>query len=240
MSKIIKQSLGLHPDHKMSEKEILEATEKRVELIDREFRETFKFIIQYPKTVTFFGSTRIEENNVHYIKAEILAKKLSKLGYTIVTGGGPGIMEAANRGAYDVDGASVGFNIKLPHEQRLNKYATTHLEYYYFFARKVALSFAAEAFLVFPGGYGTMNELFEILTLVQTKKVAPMPIILIGADFWKPIDKMIRDHFFKSHHTISENDLKLYTITDDEDEILQLVQKAPLVSNIDFPEQPIK
>lgn len=240
MTNKINRFLGADPNHKMTEKEILDATKKRVELIDKEFQETFKFIIQYPKSVTFFGSTRIEENNIHYIKAEILAKKLSKLGYTIVTGGGPGIMEAANRGAYDVDGASVGFNIRLPHEQRINKYATTHLEYYYFFARKVALSFAAEAFLVFPGGYGTMNELFEILTLVQTKKVAPMPIILVGTDFWKPIDKMIHDHFYLSHQTISEKDMKLYTITDDEDEILRLVQNAPIVSNIDFPEQPLK
>ena len=176
--KKIKRSLGIPHDAPLSEEQILEAAKRRVELIDKEFTDTFKFIIRYPKTVTFFGSARLEEKNIHYQKAESLAKRISELGYVIVTGGGPGIMEAANRGAYDAKQDSVGFNIKLPHEQAMNKYASAHLDYYYFFSRKVALTFAAEAFVFFPGGYGTLNEFFEVLTLIQTKKMPPAPIIL--------------------------------------------------------------
>lgn len=234
--KKVKKALGLDPEVAMTEEEILEAARKRVELIDKEFAETFKFIIQYPKSVTFFGSSRLKENNPHYIKAEFIAKRLSELGFTIVTGGGPGIMEAANRGAYEARGTSVGFNIKLPHEQQLNKYATAHLEYYYFFARKVALSFAAEAFIFFPGGFGTLNEFYEILTLVQTGRVLPMPIILVGKDYWDPIHELMRNHLYKRHQTISEKDFNLYTITDDDDHIIELVKNAPIVRGIDFPD----
>ncbi len=232
----VKKFLGLEPHIIHSNTEIVKAAKDRVALIDHEFTETFKFIIQYPKSVTFFGSARFGENNTHYIKAEILAKRLSELGFTIVTGGGPGIMEAANRGAFDAKGTSIGFNIDLPHEQKINKYTTAHLDYYYFFARKVALSFAAEAFLFFPGGFGTLNELFEILTLVQTRKVSPMPIILVGEDYWRPVDEMIREHLYRDHHTIKAEDLALYTITDDEEHIIDIVKKAPLVEGIEFPD----
>ncbi len=234
----IKHALGITTDAPLTEEEILEAARRRVELIDKEFTETFKFIIKYPKTVTFFGSARFSENNLHYIKAEVLAKKLSSLGYTVVTGGGPGIMEAANRGAFEAKGPSIGFNIKLPHEQNTNKYATDHLDYYYFFARKVALSFAAEAFLFFPGGFGTLNEFFEILTLVETKKVSPMPIVLVGSDYWQPIQNLIREHLYQNHNMIAKEDMDLYTITDDEEKIIEIVKNARLISNIRFPEKP--
>jgi uncharacterized protein (TIGR00730 family) len=151
-------------------KEIEDEIEKRISLIDQEFNRGFDFIKDQPKTVTFFGSSRFKEDNEHYQKARQLAAKLSQLGYSIVTGGGPGIMEGANRGAFEAQGRSLGLTIKLPTEQVRNPYLTDTLDFYYFFTRKVMLAFSAEAYLFFPGGFGTFDELFEILTLVQTKK----------------------------------------------------------------------
>jgi len=144
-----------------------------------------------------------------------------------VTGGGPGIMEAANRGANDAGGPSLGLNIELPAEQVINPYVTESSSFKYFFARKTALSFAAEAYIFYPGGFGTLDEFFEIVTLIQTKKIHRIPVILVGSDFWEPLHSFISDVLRLKHGTISKSDIDLYRITDDHTEIIKLIEKAP-------------
>src|SRR5690606_19507522 len=133
------------------------------------------------------------EDNPHYIKARTVGKMLAEEGFAVITGGGGGIMEAANRGAYEAGGTSVGLNIELPHEQNLNPYTTESMPFRYFFARKVMLAYAASALICFPGGFGTLDEMFEVITLVQTGKMPPVPIILVGCEFWQPLDNFIRE-----------------------------------------------
>jgi len=208
--------------------EISEAAHKRVMLISTEFMNGFEFIKNYPRSVTFFGSARTKENEKCYEKARALAKRIvEELHYTIVTGGGPGVMEAANRGAYEGGGNSVGLTIKLPNEQLDNKYLTAKEDFHYFFSRKVCLSFSAEAYVFFPGGFGTLDEFLEILTLVQTNKIPKAPIILVGSSHWKPLEDYFKEVLVKEK-TIEESDLSLYTITDDETEILKIIKEAPV------------
>lgn len=221
------------PDSKVSRKphtykEMSSAFNARISKITKEFVNGFKFIKKYPKSVTFFGSARFKKTNVHYKKARSIAKKLSELEYAIVTGGGPGIMQAANQGASDNKGDSIGLNICLPMEQIENPYVKDSINFSYFFSRKVVLSFSAEAYIYFPGGFGTLDELFEILTLVQTNKIPKIPIILVGSDFWNPLDKFIKQHLLKNHKAINAGDVKLYKITDDEDEVVNIVKKATI------------
>ncbi len=221
------------PDAKLTRtphtrKELLAESKNRVSRITKEFTAGFEFINHYPKSVTFFGSTRLNKDNAYHKKALYLAEKISKLGYAIVTGGGPGIMEAANHGAYNIGGPSLGFNIQLPNEQVLNPYVTKSQSFYYFFSRKVALSFSAEAYLYFPGGYGTLDEFFEILTLVQTNKIPKVPIILVGSEFWKPLDEFIENHLLEKNKTINKKDFLLYQIIDNDEKILEIIKKAPM------------
>lgn len=216
------------PEEPLTLEEINKHLDLRVDKIEKEFEDGFNFIKTYSKSVTFFGSARTLETEGDYIKTRNLAKRISEeLGYTIVTGGGPGVMEAANRGAMDAKGESLGLTIKLPKEQVTNPYLTKEQQFYYFFSRKVCMSFAAEAYIFCPGGFGTLDELFEILTLVQTGKIENVPVILYGADYWNSLDKLIKEKLL-SGEKISEKDLKLYTITDDENEILEIVKKAPI------------
>jgi uncharacterized protein (TIGR00730 family) len=213
--------------------EVEEEIAKRVSEIDNEFMRGFKFIKDQPKSVTIFGSARLPETNPHYQRARHVGYKLAKLGYSIVTGGGPGIMEAANRGAFEADGRSLGLNIKLPAEQVANKYLSDSVDFYYFFIRKVMLSFSAEAYLFFPGGFGTFDELFEILTLVQTHKIEQVPIVLVGKEFWLEADAFIRKHMLgKGDHMVDADDMSLYHITDDEEEIVEIVKGVPIRSGI--------
>lgn len=201
----------------------------KVHRIDHEFTKAFEFISKYDKSVTFFGSARFKEDDEHYIKARALAKRIStELDYAILTGGGGGIMEAANRGAFEAGKTSLGLNIYLPHEQNLNSYTTDAMQFYYFFIRKVALSFAAEAYLYFPGGFGTLDEFFEVVTLIQTMKIHRVPIILVGKDYWEPLEAYIEQVMYKDHNAISKDDTKLYTITDDEEEILKIIKSSPI------------
>jgi len=188
----------------------------------------FEAISQFPKTVTIFGSARTPETNSDYKNARRIAGKLCKDGFAILTGGGPGIMEAANRGAFETCGYSLGFNIQLPFEQTINPYVTHGLDFDFFSARKMAMYFSAEAYIYCPGGFGTLDELFQLLTLIQTKKAPPTPIILQGTAYWKPLEKFINETLLKEFGTISEKDTKLYTITDDDDEILKIINNAPL------------
>lgn len=192
---------------------------------DKELVKAFKILNKYPKRVTFFGSARDLDNNKDDRDAAYnLAGKLADQGYMVLSGGGAGIMGASNKGAFDAGGASVGFNIKLPHEQSPNPYTTDELEFHYFFTRKVSLSFYSHAYIYFPGGFGTLDELFEIVTLIQTRKMPRLKVILFGHWFWDGLDAFIK-HNLLENGFISDGDEQLYTITDDIDEALRLVNE---------------
>lgn len=210
-----------------------EATE-RVAEIAKEFSEGFKFLADYPKTVTFFGSTALSEGDHYYDKARALSARIVKdLGYSVVSGGGPGIMEAADRGAYEAGGDSIGLLIKLPDAQPTNAYIKKSISFYYFFARKVCLSFGAEVFIFFPGGFGTLDEFFEIVTLIQTKKIAGAPLICFGSEYWNKVKDLMRDEML-SRGMITEEDMSLFTITDSEEEIIEIIKKTKVVDNLPF------
>ncbi|MFA7216705.1 MAG: TIGR00730 family Rossman fold protein [Candidatus Paceibacterota bacterium] len=218
----------------LTREEILETAKSRVSLITREFQNGFDFISNYPKSVTIFGSNRVDKNNSYYKQSESIARRIAKdLGYAVLTGGGLGIMEGANKGAFEAGGQSLGLGIKLPHEQGLNAYLTDESNFYYFFSRKVCLSFSAEAFIFLPGGFGTLDEFFEILTLVQTRKIEKIPIILLGSDFWSKFDEIIKKEMI-SREFIDEEDTWLYVITDDEEDIIDIIKRAPTRNGIKF------
>ena len=149
---------------------------------------------------------------------------VQETGASIITGGGPGIMEAANRGAADEHGVSIGMTIELPQEQVTNEYVNRSIDFYYFFSRKVALSFAARAYVYFPGGFGTLDEFFEIITLKQTKRIKPIPVILVGSDFWKPLDSYIKKQLTETYKTIDPEDRDLYVITDDNTAVVDMIK----------------
>jgi len=214
--------------------ELGEELRNRIHKIRREFIRGLNFVGQHQHSVTFFGSARLTEDNPHYQRAVEISQALAEEGINVVTGGGPGIMEAANRGAAqakgDNVGKSLGLSITLPEEQDVNQYVEENESFHYFFARKVALTFSAEAYLFFPGGFGTLDELFEILTLVQTEKIIKVPVIMVGEDFWRPLNKFIQGSLVEKFETISPNDMDLYLISDDVDEIVEIVKNAPMRS----------
>jgi len=203
---------------------VLQAAMIRLGSVDDELQAGYNVIRKYHRTVTIFGSARIPEGDRYYEAARHLAWKLAGLNYAVITGGGHGIMEAANRGAYEADGDSVGFNIALPHEQTLNPYTTESLSFSHFSPRKIAMTLYADAYVYFPGGFGTMDEMMEILTLIQTGKTAKAPVILYGVDFWKPFDQFIRQSMLERDHLISPGDENLYHITDDVHEVVRIVK----------------
>lgn len=200
----------------------IRASTARLRTSDEEFEKAFKILKEYPKRVTIFGSARLQPENKYYKLAEELSAALSDDGFAIITGGGGGIMEASNRGAFEHEGHAIGFNIILPHEQKLNPYTTRNLAFHYFFTRKVMMTFYAHAYIFFPGGFGTMDEFFEVVTLIQTKKIPDTPIILVGDEFWDGLDRFIHKHQL---HTglISPGDEQLYTITEDIDKIRDII-----------------
>ncbi len=175
--------------------------------------------------VTIYGSARTGEEHPDYIKAREIARQLAEHGYGIITGGGPGIMEAANRGAVEGDGLSIGLNIDLPHEQEGNPYVNLPLDFRYFFVRKVMFMKYSMAFICMPGGFGSMDELFESLTLIQTRKIRPFPIILVGSSFWNGLVDWIREQLL-GNGKIAEDDLMLFEVIDDVDEIVTYIRKT--------------
>lgn len=197
-----------------AQKAAIAKSTRELRTTEEEFEAALKVLKKYPKRVTFFGSARLSPHYKAYQNARELAGNLAQDGFAILSGGGGGVMEASNRGAFDEQLVSVGFNIALPHEQNLNPYTTDHLTFNFFFTRKVMMTFYAHAFVCFPGGFGTLDETFEIITLVQTHKMPRVPIILIGKKFWKPLDKFIRRHML-AKGLISRGDQRLYVITDD-------------------------
>lgn len=224
----LEKEIHTPPPIALSKEELRKIIDTRVSNISEEFERGFEFLSGVERSVTFFGSARFTEENDHYKMAREIAKRLAEYGIGVVTGGGGGIMEAANRGAFESEGYSLGLNIQLPHEQKENPYLTEKTSFRYFFVRKVLLAYAAEAYLFFPGGFGTLDELFEIITLVQTHKIEPVPIILVGSGYWKKLQNFIKKELCEKHHTISKEDMKLYTITDDVDTIVDIVRHAPI------------
>lgn len=207
-----------------SEKRFLEGPRSRTReflfiiKVMREFISGFRQLHFVGPCVTVFGSARFDENHHYYKKTVELAARISDLGFTIMTGGGPGIMEAANRGAFENNGRSIGCNILLPHEQKENPYLHKWVTFRYFFVRKVLLLKYSYAFVVMPGGMGTMDEMFEAITLIQTGKIKNFPVILFGKDYWKNLIKLMED--FVQQGTISAKDLELLLITDSVDETI--------------------
>lgn len=190
----------------------------RILRIMSEFVSGFDFLRSHQRTVTFFGSARVKKDNPWYAEAEDLSHRLSKLGFTVITGAGPGIMEAANKGAHDAGGISAGVAIKLEHEEEVNKYVTRVETFKYFFIRKIMLAFSSKMYIFFPGGVGTLDELFEIITLIQTKKMSAVPVILVDKTFWAPLLDWIDNTLNKQHHLISREDVDIYKLVDSTDE----------------------
>jgi len=196
----------------------------RIFRILSEFIEGFDELSDIGPAVSIFGSARTKPDDKFYKKTVDIARQLSQEGYTIITGGGPGIMEAANKGAFENNGLSVGLNINLPMEQTPNKYQTNSLNFRYFFARKVMFVKYAMGYLCMPGGFGTLDEFFEALTLIQTHKIFPLPIILFCSEYWNPLLDFMRETMFK-YNTISEKDLEIVKVTDDADEVIETINK---------------
>ena len=185
------------------------------ERIGAEFLEGFQAVERIDRpAITVFGSARITEDTAEYASAREVGRLLAEAGFAVVTGGGPGVMEAANRGARDAGGLSVGFGIELPHEQALNPYLDISLTFKHFYARKTMFVKAAEGFVIFPGGFGTLDELFESLTLIQTGKVLHFPVILFGSEYWQPLLDWIKGRLL-ADGLISPEDLDLLELTDD-------------------------
>jgi len=191
--------------------------------IMREFLAGFRVLHFVGPCVTVFGSARFKEDHPHYELARRVGRSLSEIGFTVMTGGGPGIMEAANRGAREAGGPSVGCNIILPLEQRPNPYVDRVVTFDLFFVRKVMLVKYSYAFVVMPGGIGTMDELFEALTLIQTKKILDFPVVLMGVDYWRPLVELLKQ--MVGAGTISDTDLNLLLVTDSVEEAMAHIQK---------------
>lgn len=221
-----RKAIGKAPlDETFDLQKAIKKSTRELRSADEEFEAAFKILEKYPKRVTFFGSARTKRSDKDYRVARRLAATLSAEGFAIISGGGGGIMEASDRGAFEADDVSIGFNIKLPHEQHLNPYVTERLTFNFFFTRKVMMTFYAHAFICFPGGFGTLDEFFEIITLIQTGKMPRVPVILVGKQFWSSVDRMIRKNMLKPG-LISPGDERLYVITDDFNEIRDLVKAS--------------
>jgi uncharacterized protein (TIGR00730 family) len=203
----------------------LHADPWRVLRIQAEFVEGFGLLAELPRAVSVFGSARTKQGTDEYELGERIGARLVEAGYAVITGGGPGIMEAANKGAARAGGVSVGLGIELPFEQKMNDHVDIGVEFRYFFVRKTMFVKYSQAFVVLPGGFGTLDELFESVTLVQTKKITRFPIVLVGTDFWSGLLDWIKDKMLSSGK-VSPADPELLHLTDDPDEVVQIIASA--------------
>jgi uncharacterized protein (TIGR00730 family) len=206
--------------------EIKTANSWQIFKIMAEFVEGFEKLGKIGPCVSIFGSARTKPDHHYYKLAEEIAAKLTKAGYGVITGGGPGIMEAANKGAFEAKGKSVGLNIELPHEQYANKYvdADKLISFDYFFIRKVMFMKYAQGFIVLPGGFGTLDELFEAITLIQTNKIGKFPIVWVGTAYWSGLLDWVKNCMMKDMY-ISETDLELFKMVDTADEAVDIIEK---------------
>jgi uncharacterized protein (TIGR00730 family) len=196
----------------------------RVFRIMAEFVEGFEELASLGNAVSIFGSARTKPNDKYYQAAEKTARLLGKAGFGVITGGGPGVMEAGNKGAFEAGATSVGLNISLPMEQHSNKYQTISLDFHYFYARKVMFVKYAKAFICFPGGYGTLDEFFETMTLIQTLKVEPFPIVLYGSEYWNGLVDWMKEHLLKNF--IDREDIDIFRVVDSPEEALKVVKNG--------------
>jgi uncharacterized protein (TIGR00730 family) len=195
----------------------------RVLRIQGEFVEAIDALCNLPPAVSVFGSARLPEDSPHYQSAVECGKQLVNAGFAVITGGGPGIMEAANRGAFEAGGTSVGLNIALPQEQESNPYQSLELDFRYFFIRKVMFVKYARGFVIYPGGFGTLDEFFESLTLIQTLKIQPFPVVLIGKDYWGSLIDWMKKTLADEFETIHGDDLDLFSLVDTPTEAVQII-----------------
>jgi len=190
-----------------------------------EFVDGYQFLSQFKSSVTIFGSARTKEKSRYYQDARRLGKLLAGLNYEVITGGGPGIMEAANRGAAEGGGESIGLNIQLPFEQRINDYVRKSIAFYYFFTRKVMLTAPSLAFVAYPGGFGTLDEIFEVLDMMEMGYMDRVPFVLVGKEYWEPLFTFLEENAFEKIHSIQHRDLSLVTIVDNADEAFAVISK---------------
>src|SRR5215204_2828867 len=202
-----------------------EEDESRLERIKAEVDKGFDALRDVEDGVSVFGSARVKEGHRWYELCRETSACLARNGFTVITGGGPGVMEAANRGAAEAGGLSVGLNIQLPREQETNRYVNRCVDFHYFFARKLMFVRYARAFVIFPGGYGTLDELFESLTLIQTRRIKNFPTILVGSDFWSPLLDWI-DDAMEDHGLIAQADMEMLVIADSPHEVCAHVERA--------------
>jgi uncharacterized protein (TIGR00730 family) len=200
----------------------------RIFRIMAEFVDAIETLSRVKAAVSIFGSSRTKPGDPYYEKAEKLARLLSESGFGVITGGGPGIMEAGNKGAAAAGGQSVGMNIRLPYEQKPNIYANINIDYKYFFIRKVMFVKYAVAYIIMPGGFGTMDELFEALTLIQTKRIKGFPVILMGSEYWKGLVDWLRETVLRDNK-ISACDIDLFQVIDDPEEAVRYIKKYVIV-----------
>ncbi len=193
-----------------------------------EFVDGFEALAKYHPAVSIFGSTRARPGDEVYQRAEQIGKLLAENGFAVITGGGPGVMEAANKGAFSARGKSIGLNIELPLEQKPNPYTNITLNFRYFFVRKVMFVKYAVAYIILPGGFGTMDELLESITLIQTKKIRPFPVILVGSDYWRGFLDWIKEVVLKEGR-ISSSDLEIIQVMDDPAEIIKTIKKTVIL-----------
>ncbi|MBU1033223.1 MAG: TIGR00730 family Rossman fold protein [Patescibacteria group bacterium] len=199
----------------------------RIFRIMAEFIEGFEFLTGLKKEVTIFGSARCGSNTKYYKEARNLGRLLGKGGYSVITGGGPGVMEAANRGATESGGESVGLNIELPKGQRMNKYVSKSIGFHYFFTRKVMLSASAQAYVFFPGGFGTLDEMLEMTVLIQTGKIKErIPVILVGKEYWQPFLDWVNKALVAEHKFVNKDEATIMQLVDSAEEAFKIIKKT--------------
>jgi uncharacterized protein (TIGR00730 family) len=206
---------------------------ERVDRIVHELEEGFERLGEIGPAVSVFGSARVPEDHPEYALGRELGRALGGAGFAVITGGGPGAMEAANRGAREAGAVSVGLNIELPLEQHLNRYLDIGIEFHYFFTRKLMFVRYASAFVVLPGGYGTLDELFEALTLIQTDRAKHFPVVLVGSDFWSGLIEWLRERV-AAEGKISPDDLELFSVIDDPRAVVDAVSEGARAQGVDI------